>query len=120
VTGQKHWWTFAGLDANLWLSTALGDLREVKVPRSDLAIRVRSDASAEDVRRLIEGLDVAALTLADEIAEGAVEQLKFGDLLPDELAREIVERRLRDDEPVGKIGAVPVRMVQLAAVGGRS
>jgi ATP-dependent helicase Lhr and Lhr-like helicase len=120
VTGQTHWWTFAGLDANLWLSTALGDLREVKVPRSDLAIRVRSDASAEEVRRLIEGLDVAALTLADEIAEGAVEQLKFGDLLPDGLGREIVERRLRDDKAVGKIGAVPVRTVQLAAGGGRS
>jgi ATP-dependent helicase Lhr and Lhr-like helicase len=120
VTGQTHWWTFAGLEGNLWLSTALGDRREVKVPRSDLAIRVRSDASAEEVRRMIDGLDVEALTLANEIAEGAVEQLKFGDLLPEQLAREIVERRLRDDEAVGKIGAVPVRTVQLAAGGGRS
>jgi ATP-dependent helicase Lhr and Lhr-like helicase len=120
VTGQTHWWTFAGLDANLWLSTALGDLREVKVPRSDLAIRVRSDASAEEVRRLVDGLDVAGLTLADEIAQGAVEQLKFGDLLPEQVAHEIVERRLRDDEAVGKTGAAPVRTVQLAARGGRS
>jgi ATP-dependent helicase Lhr and Lhr-like helicase len=115
VTGRAHWWTFAGLDANLWLSTALGDLREVKVPRSDLAIKVRSDTSGEDVRRLIDGLDVAALTLADEIAAGAVEQLKFGDLLPDRLAREIVERRLRDDEAVERVAASPVRAVHLAS-----
>jgi ATP-dependent helicase Lhr and Lhr-like helicase len=119
ATGQTHWWTFAGLDANLWLSTALGDLREVKVPRSDLAIRLRDDVSTDDVRRVVYGLDVGALTLADEIAEGAVGQLKFGDLLPDQMAREIVERRLRDDEAVVQVAAAPVRTVRLAAGGGQ-
>jgi ATP-dependent helicase Lhr and Lhr-like helicase len=113
VTGQTHWWTFAGLDANLWLSTALGDLRDAKLPRSDLEIRLRSDVSADDIRGVMGGLDVGALTLADEIAEGAVGQLKFGDLLPDELVRAIVERRLRDDRAVETVVRAPVTLRHL-------
>jgi hypothetical protein len=59
------------------------------------------------------GLDVGALTLADEIAEGAVGQLKFGDLLPDELVRAIVERRLRDDRAVETVVRAPVTLRHL-------
>lgn len=111
--GRVRWWTFAGLDANLWLSTALGDLRDVKVPRSDLEIRLRSDVSAHDVRQVIEKLDLDELRLAPEISEGAVDELKFADLLPEEVALDIVEHRLRDPQAVQHVASSLVRSVEL-------
>ena len=113
-SGRVRWWTFAGLDANLWLSSALGGLRDIRVARSDLEIRLRSDVTADDLRAALSGLSIEALTLADEIADGAVGQLKFAGLLPDEQARTIVTRRLRADEAVATTLARPCRSVQLS------
>jgi ATP-dependent helicase Lhr and Lhr-like helicase len=113
-SGRVRWWTFAGLDANLWLSSALGDLRDVRVPRSDFEIRLRSDVTEDDLQATIEGVTASELTLADEIAAGAVSQLKFAGLLPDEQARAIVSHRLRADDAVAATLGCRFRSVQLA------
>ena len=111
---RLRWWTFAGLDANLWLSSALGELRDVRVPRSDFEIRLRSDVTVEDLQAALDGVTVDDLVLADEIAAGAVEQLKFAGLLPDEQAAAIVSGRLRADDAVAATLARDCRSVRLA------
>lgn len=113
ASGRIRWWTYAGLDANLWLSSALGNLRDTRVPRDDLSIRLRSDVTVDDVEDALSGLDASTLSLADEIARGPVDQLKFADLLPDDVARAIIERRLRDDRAVAATARAPRRSVTI-------
>ena len=107
-TGRRTWWTFAGADANLWLAAALGDLTNASVP-GDLSIRLAEGVSATDVRVALDDLDVEGLQLRAHIAEGAIERLKFAEALPERLAYQVVERRLRADTDVDAVAQEPVR-----------
>lgn len=110
VDGSLRWWTFAGALANIWLARALGDSADQALP-GDLNIALASDVEPTTLRELLPTLDPAALTLAVEVADGAVRRLKFGEALPDQYARLVVERRIRNDEAVGRVASWRFRRV---------
>lgn len=111
-SGDQQWWTFAGAEANAWLSMGLGDLSDQVAPR-DLSLRLSSKADQVDFASRLADLRPELLHLNDRIAEGAVERLKFAEALPSELARRVVERRMRLDGIVRAIAGRPVRAVGL-------
>jgi ATP-dependent helicase Lhr and Lhr-like helicase len=108
--GSRRWWTFAGMNANLWLAAALGDLAAHQAP-GDLNINLAADTNADDVLRCLDALKIEQLQLGSQISRGAIDRLKFADALPEPLAQQVVERRMRADEEVRTIAAWPVRQV---------
>lgn len=110
ASGRQLWWTFAGANANAWLGAALGDLCDQEVP-GDLSIRLVSRAGADEVRTRLAHAELGDLGLGDRIAQGAVDRLKFSEGLPEHLARQVAEQRLRDDSAVRLISSWPVRVV---------
>src|SRR5690606_27658654 len=75
--GTQHWWTFGGMAANTWLSTAVGDLGQ-QVSVSDLSIRLTDSATPSDLIERLARCEPSRLHLSEQIAAGAVERLKFG------------------------------------------
>ena len=111
--GPVRWWTFAGVQANVWLTSALGELADQVTP-SDLNIRLSGKADPEALRELLGGLQPDALQLGDQVAQGAIDRLKFAEALPEEYARIVVERRMRDDEAVRTVASWAIRSVVLS------
>ena len=108
--GTVRWWTFAGGKANIWLAAALGPLRD-QVSPGDVNIRLSSEATPEAMREILDHLDPATLQLGDQIAQGAIDRLKFAEALPAEHARVVVERRMRDDDTVQAVASWEMRFV---------
>jgi ATP-dependent helicase Lhr and Lhr-like helicase len=108
--GSQHWWTFGGMAANTWLATAIGDLGQ-QVSAGDLSIRLTDSATASDLIERLVLCDPSNLHLSGQIAAGAVERLKFGEALPDDVARRVVERRMRVDSVVRTLAAWPVSLI---------
>ncbi len=108
--GDQDWWTFAGTAANTWLAIGLADLAEHAAP-GDLSIRLASSADPSEVVRRLSEVRPDALELTDHIAEGAVDRLKFAEALPEEMARKVVERRMRMDRVVRAVADRHVRVV---------
>lgn len=107
--GRTRWWTWAGGRANAVLSAAL----EEAAPRlldSDAGytndhVPLRADASAGE---LGESLLAARARFGDDlsglsprITRRAIQDLKFGDLLPESLAISTLSRRLADHNGAG-------------------
>lgn len=92
--GKVSWWTFAGSAANLWLSVLVDDLRDRSSQTDPLEIRLALGTAPEQVRSRLADVQLEELALPERVVEGMVENLKFHEALPDELAREVVTRRL--------------------------
>ena len=52
--------------------------------------------------------------LTEQISAGAVDRLKFAEALPEELARGVVERRMRADAAVQAVADRAIRVVSTA------
>ena len=113
-SGRTRWWTFAGGRANLWLAAAIAPLRTQVSAVDGLSIALDQGATAAAVRNLLDAADWDALTLADWVSDEAVEQLKFADTLPHELAIAEVTERLRDDASRSAAASEPVMGVTYA------
>lgn len=111
--GPTRWWTFAGGQANVWLASALGDLVDQVTP-GDLFIRLSPETTPEELTEALASLDVEGIRLGQHIAQGAIDRLKFAEALPETYAREVVERRMRDDDAVQAVAGRPLRFVALA------
>jgi ATP-dependent Lhr-like helicase len=104
-TAKAEWWTFAGMRANLELSSRLGG---VSRPGSldNLTITLVDDTTAADVRQ---ALDVTTpvddlLDLVDEATAG----IKFPDCIPDWLADSILLARITDRDSVDSAVRAPI------------
>lgn len=91
--GSKRWWTFAGLLANLWLAEALQGLREAAGARHNLRVRLDGDVSGAELREALAAADFDELTIGEQISRAGLQTIKFAELLPDELAVLLLERR---------------------------
>ena len=105
-----YWWTFAGMQANAWLSVALGDLADQSAA-GDLGIRLAQGATTEALVECLAELDPAELMLGERVAQGAIDRLKFAEALPERFARMVVERRMRDDDTVQTVASWEMRFV---------
>jgi ATP-dependent helicase Lhr and Lhr-like helicase len=107
--GTRRWWTFAGMTANVWLAAGLGELADQVAP-GDLNMRLSPAADAAELAGRLAELDPTALQLGEAVSRGAVERLKFAEALPDEYARLVVERRMREDDLVASIAGRRIRI----------
>lgn len=103
-----RWWTFAGADANVWLAVALGGLSDQAIP-GDLNIRLVPEATAADVRARLGSLQPDQLRLGNNVAQGAIDRIKFAEALPEDYARLVVEARMRVDEVVRQVTSQRIR-----------
>lgn len=108
--GQRTLWTFAGSQVNTWLAAGLGDLTEERVP-GDLNVRLVEGAEPAEAERRLRATEPGKLRLGERVENGAIERLKFAEALPEEMARLVVETRLRDDERVREVVGWELRIV---------
>ena len=84
----------------------------MRVDSDNFAVRFDSGPTLEVVGRQIEGLRVADLRqIVPEVAEAALEGLKFSECLPPEIATEVVRVRLSDEQGVAGVLARTTRVV---------
>lgn len=89
---RTRWWTFAGTIANQELRWRLGELAESGGGADELSIPVRGLISTGQVREQL-GIAPAGELPIDE---RAVDELKFSQCLPRDIADGIVRERVRD------------------------
>lgn len=92
--GRTRWWTFAGELANLWLTSPVDQFRQINKGIDSVKLSIDSGTPPEAVAELIRAADTNLLELRAGIAAQAVDGLKFADLLPPAIAREVLARRL--------------------------
>ncbi len=91
-----EWWTFGGLVANQTVVQYLRSRIDLPFRTDNFCIRLPSDISIERLRRAIMDLRDAGSPPDWDLKDSAADFLKFGDLLPDALLREMILVRLAD------------------------
>ncbi|MFW6598104.1 DEAD/DEAH box helicase [Propionibacteriaceae bacterium Y2011] len=101
--GRNQWWTWAGGRANSMLIAALEAVDPTSIDEGysydNRSIALRSGVGAGVLRNLLprlRGLVGDDSGVGPFVSERALEQLKFAELLPPELARDTMQARLRD------------------------
>lgn len=107
-----EWWTFAGLAANQTLVQYLQPYFQPRFRAENLSIIVPSDIPIERL-----GLAINELRLVDSPPEWdlqgpARDLLKFGDLLPENLLRDLILARISDVPRALEILRSPIRVVE--------
>ena len=106
-SGEVHWWTFGGGIANTLLSHHLVPGQNAKV--DNLRIRFPASLKLADVESLV------GSRLAEEINptpdEAAIENLKFSECLPRQVAAEVFVARFNDPDALATIRMEPRRVV---------
>jgi ATP-dependent Lhr-like helicase len=98
--GRVRWWTFAGQRANTWLASILSPVRSEVTAFDALSIALDSTVDLEQLRCLLDEVQIETASLDAWVSEEAAESLKFSDCLPSELVAQEISSRLRDDEAV--------------------
>lgn len=104
ASGETRWWTWAGSRANAVLWAALYHVvPEICEPTTTFTndhVAIRADASAVELR---DGLEQARKRFGDdlagvqpEVSDRAIQDLKFSEMLPEELAVNTLAARLAD------------------------
>jgi len=107
--GECRWWTFAGLRTNAKLAAALGDLVAVPQVQDNLALPMRSGVHAEDLRRRLDEVDVEKVL--PPVTPQALNDLKFGSCVPQDLAVAMLGRRAAEARALQTVVAEPMRSV---------
>jgi len=95
--GEIEWWTFGGNRANATLARQLADEIGSKVIHDSFTLTFESAAKLEDVERAITAIRQHDVTdMRPAVDEAAIEGLKFSECLPNDLAIEMLERRLQE------------------------
>jgi len=113
--GETRWWTWAGGRANAVLHAALDDVapdlcQPDRTYTNDHVV-LRGDASASELSVALAaanerfGDDLSGVE--PEVTRRAVQDLKFGDLLPEALAERTLGERLADHPGAAKAASLP-------------
>jgi ATP-dependent Lhr-like helicase len=106
-SGEVHWWTFGGGVANTLLSHHLVPGQNAKA--DNLCFRFPTSMKLADVEALIDArLTVETRTTPDE---AAIENLKFSECLPSNVAEEVFAARFNDPEAMATIRREPRRVI---------
>jgi ATP-dependent Lhr-like helicase len=106
-SGEVHWWTFGGGIANTLLSHHLVPGQNAKV--DNLCIRFPTSLKLADAESLVGArLGEEIIPTADE---AAIENLKFSECLPRQVAAEVFVARFNDPEAIATIPKEPRRVV---------
>ena len=107
ANGEVQWWTFAGGLANSIVMDHLGGTSTVKT--DNLCLRFSSTLKLDDVESLIGSKMQEQITPSP--SEEALDNLKFGECLPPDIAGEVFAARFNDPEAIANIRREPMRVV---------
>lgn len=105
---QVTWWTWAGARANATLAAALPELVEAERRIDNHRLNLRPDTTRDQLRAALDALEGQSLP-APVISADAVEGLKFGDVLPPDLATDTLASRMSDPEGATAAATTPLR-----------
>lgn len=91
-----EWWTFAGLAANETIVQYIQPHVESPLRANNFWIELPADTSIERLDQAIQGLRGVSSPPDLDLHDSAADLLKFGDLLPGELMRDLVLARIAD------------------------
>jgi len=112
--GTTTWWTFSGSRANAALAHEMAQLTTSQVEHDSFALTFVSSTQFEDLRHAIDELRARSVeTFHSAIDDRAIEGLKFSECLPIDLAREMLEARLRDSSAIQETLAQKLRSVKV-------
>jgi ATP-dependent Lhr-like helicase len=107
---ELWWWTWAGARANATLAAALPHIVEPGRRPGNHRLRLRQDASPDRLRAALDSLAGQQLPLP-AITADAVEGLKFGQVLPPDLATDTLARRMTDHTGATNTITTPIRWI---------
>ena len=107
--GRLYWWTFAGDVANWWLAGALEPYRHGRPGPDAFRVELDGDAPLDEVREFLRGLRGGDLRLGVGVRAGSP---KFAELVPEQLADDMMTRRLSRLDAVGALTEPVLRSVQ--------
>ncbi len=108
-----EWWTFAGLAANQTVVQYLQPHIESPLRADNLWINIPPDTSVERLTQILQELHSVDAPPAWEFQQPAGDLLKFGDLLPDHLLRELILARIADVPRAIDILRAPIRVIDI-------
>ena len=112
--GETEWWTFGGIRANASIARQLSQAAHCRVDHDSFTLSFESSANLQDVEdaiRVVVQQDAASMY--PEIDDSAIDGLKFSECLPNDLAIEMLERRLQDTEATRHVLQEKVRSIVL-------
>ena len=108
--GRLSWWNFAGVRANATLANELAQLTANAVDHDSFSLTFEASVQFADVQHGLKALQQkAAGMMRPSIDEQAIEGLKFSECLPMTVAREMLESRSLDPEPIRDVLALKLR-----------
>jgi ATP-dependent Lhr-like helicase len=108
-----EWWTFAGLATNQTVVQYLQPHFESQFRADNLWITIPSDISIERLNLAIDELRLVDSLPDWDLQKPARDLLKFGDLLPDNLLRDLILARISDVPRAQGILRSPIRVVEI-------
>jgi len=112
-----EWWTFAGLAANQTVVQYLQPYVEAPLRADNLWITLPPDTSTERLTHAVHELRTADGPPDWELRQPAQDLLKFGNLLPGHLLRDLILTRMADIPHAREILRSPIAVVTEAQVG---
>ncbi len=109
--GEVRWWTFAGGIANTLLSDSLKSKYDVSA--DNLSLRFRAADSVDAVAKLIDGLRHE--TIKPIPNSDAIDNLKFSECLPPEIASQVFLARFQDKAAIQRVMEEPTKIIVQAA-----
>ncbi|MEZ6051286.1 MAG: DEAD/DEAH box helicase [Planctomycetaceae bacterium] len=111
-SGEAEWWTFGGNRANATLARELAQETRSRISHDSFTLTFEKAIKLQDVEQaigVVRQSDVAEMRPI--VDEAAIEGLKFSECLPIDLATEMLERRLQDQESTQRVLEEHVRCV---------
>jgi len=93
---SNEWWTFAGLAANQTVVQYLQPFLGSPVRADNFWITLPGEVAVEELYRILQSLRGVSAPPEWNLLEAAADLLKFGDLLPNHLLRDLVLSRIAD------------------------
>lgn len=107
-----EWWTFAGLLANQTLVQYLQPYMESPLRADNFWVRLPADSSIEALNQILADLQNIDEPPAWNLEKPAADLLKFSELLPESLLRDLILARIADVPRALHILRSPIRMVE--------
>jgi hypothetical protein len=106
-----EWWTFGGLAANQTVVQYVQAQVQSPLRADNFWITLPADLSIQHLVEAVQGLRDVTSPPQWDLQQPAADLLKFGDLLPDNLLRDLIIARVADVPRARQILLSPVRIV---------
>jgi ATP-dependent helicase Lhr and Lhr-like helicase len=105
---ELWWWTWAGGRGNASLAAAMDHVVDIDGRPENHRLRLRTEVDRAELRAALDDMMGGALP-PPVVAEEAVRELKFAEILPPELATRTLAERLSDGAAARRVGNHAVR-----------